>query len=141
MLEHHLNKLLIALVFIFAATLVQADNSTCREVSLESKIVSKKEKVNLCFLKDDTYFISRNCMDLSCPFVQVLKKKGLSHSQLDRPGAITCKNLGGAIDSIIMNKSTKTFLRCVFKQDHSSISLNMLESWNGKHFTGPAESI
>ncbi len=133
--------MLITMIFALSMTFGFGSDYKCRQVSLKSEILSLKEKVEFCFLKDESYFISRNCLDMSCKFIQTLRQKGLSHSVLNRPGLVTCTNLDGAYDTFKIKKSDKTYLRCVFKEDRSSISLNLLESWNGKHFEGPGDSL
>lgn len=110
----------------------------CQEIEIKSLVVSKSEKVKVCFYSDnESYFISQNCMDLSCDFVQKLKKNGLTLSENSRPGLSTCKALQGSPDTVHFKEGKRSHRRCVFVKDASFISLNMLESWNGKIFTGP----
>lgn len=133
-----MKKNLCFFLFLFSVSSFGAND--CREVSIQSS-PDFKEKVDLCFLTDETYFISRNCKDLSCKFIQKLKKSKLPHSEKNRPGTTACRFLGGEVESVTLNGLKEKISRCIFTDDHSSISLNLLESWNGKKFTGPGPSV
>jgi hypothetical protein len=53
-----------------------------------------------------------------------------------RPGKTWCQNLGGLVEPIEIEGSGNA-VRCLFPEESISISLNLLESWDGKYFTGP----
>lgn len=114
----------------------------CLSVELESKYTKTMKQSELCFLLNKTFYLSRNCLDLSCPFIGELKKLKIPHSEKDRPGTVMCRALSGAIDLVKIKGSPENLPQCVFNDEgKSSISLNLLESWNGKNFSGPAKSI
>ncbi len=79
---------------------------------------------------------TRNCLSLDCPSLSKIKTTKLKYSDSMRPGRSWCSSLGGAVEKIkISNHGEK--IRCIFTEDSSFISLNLLESWNGKFFAGP----
>lgn len=131
----HLIKL--AAMMLLSFNLLAA--SDCREVSVKSA-VAKDETLQLCFLADDSYFISKNCQSLDCEMIRKLKTTDVPHSFKDRPGAVACKIIGGGVDIVSIDGKGEV-QRCVFPKEHTSISLNLLESWNGKSFSGPAPKM
>lgn len=112
--------------------------SRCEEVSFQSQDVEKVEKAETCFLNDPTYFISQNCQDLSCSFAKELKSIEFEVEAGMRPGAILCEKLGGLLESVTYDRVKFTVRRCIFEKDKTFISLNLLESWDGKVFKGPS---
>jgi hypothetical protein len=140
MQQHRLIKssLTFAMLILAAVSFAKSD---CRKVIVENKSLKISEKVNLCFLDDKSYFISQNCQNLECKFVDKLKSDRPEHSLDNRAGVTMCKFLGGGVEAITIGGNKGTASRCVFTSDHTSISLNLLESWNGKTFTGPGPSM
>ncbi len=127
------------LVFISMQTFADSNpESKCRSVELKSASVGKKERTDLCFLSDETYFISRNCQDLNCAFMKRLKDKKAPTSSAERPGLILCKEIKGVVEGVQILETTLSIQRCLFPKEKSSISLNLLESWDGKSFLGPS---
>lgn len=114
----------------------------CREVKVESQnLVDSSEVIELCFLKDSTYFISKNCSDLKCNFAKQLKKIEAITSSRERPGAAMCDLLHGVIEEVKIESEKSNVKRCLFVKEKVSISLNLLESWDGKKFSGPSDPI
>lgn len=114
----------------------------CKETKIESVELKVSEVRELCFLQnDETYFMTSDCVDLSCKVVQKLKSKSVPHSETERPGALFCKSLGGVVEEVRLQGGKLKIQRCLFTQEKSSLSLNLLESWNGKHFSGPSKPL
>lgn len=131
-------KILFLAVFCYS---VAYGDSDCKLVTFQGNVVKETEKREYCFLNSETYFISRNCQSLNCKFIEKLKRAKFKHSENSRPGISMCVDLGGAVEEVtIMETKTKTF-RCLFSEDATSVSLNLLESWNGKKFTGPGRPV
>ena len=73
-------------------------------------------------------------------FIKRLKGSKIKHSEKERPGINTCRALGGVPERVTF-EGAQNVSRCVLSKEHSSISLNLLESWNGSHFEGPGPSL
>ncbi len=131
---------LILLITLFCLSTASAF-AKCEEVNFVSEDVDKTEKAEACFMSDPTYFISRNCQDLSCGFIKDLKKIEHEVEAGMRPGAILCEMLGGSLESVIYSRVNFTVRRCLFEKDKSFISLNLLESWDGEKFRGPSTPV
>lgn len=139
MAQQRLIKISIGLLFVLCSFAFAAEAElTCKVVPVKSQNLKKSEEVKLCTLRDDTYFISSNCQDLSCKFMSELKSLKLSHSPDERPGIEICKNLKGNVEVVKIEKLHYPVQRCVFAKDKTFISLNLLESWDGKTFKGPS---
>jgi phage replication-related protein YjqB (UPF0714/DUF867 family) len=137
MIPFHLNKILI-LVLFFSLN-AAADEFHCSQAIFRSHTTAKNETLAVCYLKDEKYFISENCKNLDCNMVKELRDQKIIYSQKDRPGVTICKAVGGVVEAVSINGvSTK---RCLSPKDHTSISFNLLESWDGKKFHGPSESF
>lgn len=139
MAQQRLIKFSIGLMFILGSFAFAAESElACKIVPVKSQNLKKSEKVKICTLRDDSYFISSNCQDLSCKFMSELKGLKLSHSPEERPGIEICKNLKGVVEEVTVDKISYPVQRCVFAKDKTFISLNLLESWDGKTFKGPS---
>jgi hypothetical protein len=127
----------VFLVFLISVDVFAVDYD-CKNVSSKSLVVSNEsEKLNLCFHpSDDSYFISQECKNIGCKSLSKIKSTKLEFSESMRPGKSWCRSLGGAVEPIEIEGIGKQF-RCLFTEDSISISLNLLESWNGKIFAGP----
>lgn len=134
-----IKHLLLIAPLVFCASFSKA--STCRDVQVKSQSVKASEEVGLCFYNDVTYFLSRSCQDMNCHFIQQLKQTKPETSSEKRPGALLCQKLKGIIEEVTLVESRQTVQRCVFPEEKESISLNLLESWDGKKFRGPAPSL
>lgn len=83
----------------------------------------------------ERYFISTNCADLRCAFVEKLRDSNFKTHPSDgwrRPGEALCIALGGQRG----DTSDPAFVReegaisyCVFASDGTFVSLSLLESW------------
>lgn len=129
----------LRLISLIALMMSGSALAECRDVVLKSTTIKAGEKAALCFFNDDTYFISKNCQDLSCGFMTDLRKKPAMVSPDERPGAALCKELSGIIETLTMSGVKHTIQRCLFVKEKTFISLNLLESWDGKKFLGPSE--
>ncbi len=133
-------KLTLFSVFFLGSTLTMA-NTSCRDVIVKSNNVDKSETTHLCFMKDETYFISRNCQDMRCRPMKLLKEKRPEVSSEERPGIVICRELKGIIENITVSGSKLSVQRCLFPEEKVSVSLNLLESWDGKKFSGPSQPL
>lgn len=118
-----------------------AGDYECKDWEIEGQLVKKSETLALCTMKDPSYFISRNCTSLDCDFITRLKKINIVSSIYERPGSTTCVQLGGIEEEIKIKGIDGEQIRCVFPEDRSTISLNLLESWDGKYFKGPGRTL
>lgn len=139
MAQPALNRLFLCLI-LFCLGSVTAF-AKCEEVQFKSEETFKNEKAETCFYNDPTYFLSQNCQDLSCGFIRDLKKIEHEVDSGMRPGAILCEMLGGALESVSYDRVKFEVRRCLFANDKSFISLNLLESWDGQVFRGPSTPI
>lgn len=128
---------LISLLFTFSVWA----KYTCKEVKLESNTVSASEVQTLCFMQAPSYFISEKCASHKCDFIKKLQNQKIEFSEKERPGALLCKTLGGIKEEVTLADSKQKISRCLFTEEKVSISLNLLESWNGKHFSGPSRPL
>jgi hypothetical protein len=141
-----LTSIKVLLLFALAVSVLgHASGYDCQETEVTSLDVKAKEKFNLCFAKHDSnYFISQNCLTLECKFTEQLKKRVLAPEKesgsYERPGRKLCKELKGMVEKVAITGKGEA-IRCIFPDDLSSVSLNMLESWNGKIFTGPQPPV
>lgn len=135
-----MSNILVFSLFLLTSLNTYA-NSNCRQVTLKGLTVKETETREYCFLKEPTYFLSKNCQSMDCVLIRKLKKTKVGPSTQDRPGVHLCKALGGGVDQVMLMDSKITTFRCVYSEDMSSVSLNLLESWNGKIFTGPSEPV
>lgn len=132
---HILFLLLLTMPMSFA----EKQGSECESVELSSKVAGLSKTVELCFYRERTFFISKACQDLSCEFAQKLRTTKTPSSMTERPGAVLCKALGGGVDVIKLEGVDYDVSQCVFAdEEKNSVSLNLLESWNGKMFKGPS---
>ena len=138
MKQPQLTKVLPALFYFFLVS-AQAE-TTCKEVSLKSLSIDQTSKETLCFVQHENYFISNNCKSSDCLLIKKIKAPGPALNGNNRPGIELCNHLTGTVEKIQILTSNKTMSRCVFK-DGGSISLNLLESWNGAFFAGPGSSL
>lgn len=137
-----LTKVIFVLLFIMRSLSgMGASGFICKEVLVQSKSISASEKASLCFLKDDTYFLSKNCSQLNCQFIERLRKIKITANDRERPGATTCHALKGMVEEVGLPGSTLKIQRCLFPKEGTSISLNLLESWDGKKFSGPSKPL
>lgn len=135
-----MHQLLLILLILTAALPARALD--CKSIRVRSMVVQgREETIDLCFLNDESYFITRGCIDLSCNFVRKLRSTALSSNETERPGETYCKQLEGAVEEVKISNKENRIRRCIFTKDRNSISLNLLESWNGKHFSGPAPTV
>lgn len=132
--------MLLFLLAAFCGTAL-ASGFKCRDVTVKSLSVGQTKKAQLCFLEKDSYFITGNCSTLECDLVNKLRKTKFTSSVKERPGSTLCKSIGGAVDSVEISGIKGKDQACVLPKSESSISLNLLESWDGKFFTGPAKSV
>lgn len=110
----------------------------CEEAEFVSRS-KQKDKVDTCFHeKNPRYFISNNCVDFSCEFTKKIKTAKIEYTQRFRPGVDMCRALGGGVEFGTI-KRVGEVERCVFPDDLSSISIDLLESWDGKIFAGPGK--
>lgn len=135
------NKILCVMFTAALSIPVYAADYECNEVEIHGQVVKESEKLTLCFLKDPSYFISKNCVSLDCAFIARLRKARITQSTHEGPGSSMCRELGGLEEEIKVASMEDDQIRCVFPEDRSTISLNLLESWNGKYFAGPGKSI
>ena len=133
-------RLIKAIVFLSAFMTAMAF-AGCKDVVITSHSVKGSEKTGLCFFQDSTYFISKNCQDLQCDFMRRLKVRGVKVSSEERPGAILCRDLKGIIEEVTLPGTKFAIKRCLFSDEKSFISLNLLESWDGKKFVGPSKPL
>ena len=130
-----MNKVFIIIILIFSFS-AWSREFDCRKVIIKSESTFKSESLELCFLKDPSYFISKTCQDFKCGLVKRLEKIKIAKNDQNRPAISMCQALEGASETVLIGgKSTK---RCIFPGDHTSISFNLMESWNGKTFSGPS---
>jgi hypothetical protein len=142
MAQLQLTKVISTIILmLFTSLAFSSTEFSCKEVQVQSQDVKAIEKSNLCFLKDDTYFITKNCSDLKCQFMGRLKQTRFSHSESERPGATMCQALKGVVEAVSIPSSKLKIQRCLFTKEKTSISLNLLESWDGKGFNGPSKPI
>jgi hypothetical protein len=142
MAQHLLIKGILFLCLFTTYAFANSKNSfECREVKIQSKSVNASELSGLCFLRDDTYFISQKCASMDCAFIERLKKVKISYSQEERPGMTMCKAIDGIVEQVTIPNSKVKISRCLFGTEKVFISLNLLESWNGKYFTGPSRPL
>ncbi|WPU66589.1 hypothetical protein [Peredibacter starrii] len=141
MAQRRLIKLALGLIFVMSSALAAESDLSCKVLLVKSQNLKASQEVKICTLREETYFISANCQDLSCRFMKELKGLKLSHSPDERPGMEICKNLKGTVEEVTVEKISYSVLRCVFAKDKSFISLNLLESWDGKTFKGPSTPI
>lgn len=143
MAPHTLIKLSCLIVAVTFLSLARADapNYECQDKEIKSNVVTGSEKTKLCFMEDTSFFISNHCISMNCAFIDRLKKLKVTHSIMERPGSNICKQLGGLVEKVSVSCLDEEQDRCVFIEDRSTISLNLLESWNGKYFTGPAPEV
>lgn len=128
-------------LLLFSSLSFAETSLNCGDKEVKSQNLKKSEKVSLCTLRDDTYFISKNCQDLSCSFMKKLKSSPQSHDPTIRPGIATCRALKGEVEEVNVEKIDYPVQRCLFPSDKTFISLNLLESWDGKVFKGPSKPI
>ncbi|HXH73570.1 MAG TPA: hypothetical protein VNJ08_01295 [Bacteriovoracaceae bacterium] len=132
-----LNKVFV--LCLLCPLLASGADYKCEEVEIVTKTLNQKETAEICFHeRSPSFFISNNCLDLSCDFTKKIKTTTFTHSNRFRPGVTMCQDLGGGVDYATL-KGKGEIERCVFTKDLSSISLNLLESWNGKIFAGPGK--
>lgn len=134
MAQQRLIKMMALIVILSSA----AAFASCKDLVVKNSNKEGSEKTSLCFFNDETYFISKNCQDLSCPFMSALKKRGPVTESHERPGSILCKELKGVEEGINIPGTRLTIKRCLFPEEKAFISLNLLESWDGKKFAGPS---
>ncbi len=132
------NKFIILLIFV--SSIAHAFN--CTDATHTNVGESTPVTEQVCFMQDKDYFISPNCSKLKCDFITKLKTaKTAPDSIHERPGTVICRHLNGRVQWVKFKEKNEETPRCLFEESSSFISLNMLESWNGKSFSGPAESI
>lgn len=129
---------LVLSLLISGSVLAEESNLACKEATIKSQNVKSSQKLRVCTLKEVSYFISGNCKNLSCDFMNRLRKHKLTHSPDERPGVMICNALEGAVEEVTLSGISYPIQRCVFSKDKSFISLNLLESWDGKKFKGPS---
>lgn len=140
-LRRLIKQSLLVVLLAFSSALMAKSEFVCKEVKVQSKSIKASEEATLCFLRDDTYFISGNCSDLKCKFIERLKVKKMKYSEEERPGVTLCRAIQGVPEDIALPDSKLTITRCLFTKEKTSISLNLLESWDGKHFSGPSRPL
>lgn len=139
MAQPRLIKFTLSLFLLMTGSvLAEESNLACKEVTIKSENVKASQNVRVCTLKEMSYFISGNCQNLSCDFMGRLRKHELTHSPDERPGVMICHALEGAVEEVTLTGVSYPIQRCVFSKDRSFISLNLLESWDGKKFKGPS---
>lgn len=135
----HLSSAFVFLLLAAGPVRAEAPAYDCEEVEVTSLEVPGKVTAQLCFLKvSQKYFLSNDCLTMKCPLLAKMKEIKFKSSEEDRPGTAMCKQLGGAVDTVTI-KNRGEFHRCVSPTEPSTISLNLLESWNGKVFVGPGK--
>lgn len=133
------SRVFTAVLILFMSSAMAASDYNCEDVEIVDPVSKEVDKTTLCFHKESpTFFISENCANLECELVKKMKDLKFEPSEEDRPGAVMCRALGGGVEEFSLKEKGK-FLRCVTGDEHSSVSLNLLESWNGKLFLGPAK--
>ena len=142
MAQQRLINISLGLVLLLSSSVFAEESHLgCKETQVKSENLKASEKVTICTLKEVSYFISGSCQNLSCDFMSRLKKQKLTHTPDERPGVTICESLEGVVESVTLEGSSYPIQRCIFSKDKSFISLNLLESWDGKAFKGPSKPL
>jgi hypothetical protein len=134
------NRLFIAILFLTSTDLSASSALDCRDVEIQKTAPKAWEKTILCFLREDSYFVSEACANLDCAFVKRLRELKVVPRESGHSAATACKALGGIKEEISISFGKSAIKRCLFTKEKISVSFNFLESWNGKHFTGPSKA-
>ena|GEM_PF-3262153 len=129
----HLNKLILGILILSFSSKSWSSDYVCKETK-----VNKKDKL-LCFMREESFFITPDCQKNDCKFIQAIKKIKPQLLNVERPGTTLCRAVAGKMDSWKLSSFNYDISVC--QLDKTTISLNLLESWNGTLFTGPAESM
>ncbi len=128
-------------ILIYLSQAVFAKDYICEDVKIQSLIMkNESESRTDCFHRGmDLFFISENCSQMKCDFIEKIKTTTFDYRSTERPGRIQCSALGGVVEKIKIENRTEN-LRCIFYKDQSFISLSLLESWDGLKFAGKKNS-